>query len=350
MKELVKHIEILLLDNDCVVVPQIGGFVTRDVPAKYIEEENLFLPPIRTVGFNDRLKADDGLLVRSYVLAYRCSEAEAKKMLGEQLRDLQQELWETGTYDLGSIGVLTLDGQSNIQFSPCQAGVVCPDYYGLDALLFAPLQEDETPQEVAEPVLVQMPASEVPQVRLEVEIPKSRNEITIRLKKTWFQGVAAVAAVVSLFFLMSPDAKNTGYTSGEHAEFTRLMLPVIQDTVAVEFVESQPVQGVEEKADAVHVGADTPVSTVENQGDVHATVACGGYCVVVASAIPEKNAYDYVERLHKQGYTEAQVYKKGNMIRVIFPGYASEAEARAKMNALSNSSEEFALAWVYHIK
>lgn len=287
--------------------------------------------------------------MRSYVLAYRCSEAEAKKMLGEQLRDLQQELWETGTYDLGSIGVLTLDEQGNMQFSPCQAGVVCPDYYGLDALLFAPLQEDEL-SKTAESGSLQTPIREIPQIRLEAETPKAKNEITIRLKKTWFQGVAAVAAVVTLFFLMSPDAKNTGYTSGEHAEFARLMLPVIQDTVAVEFVEPQPAQNVEAEADAVNVVVDAPVPEVESQGDVHAAVACGGYCVVVASAIPEQNAYDYVERLHKKGYTEAQVYKKGNMVRVIFPGYASEAEARVKMNALSDSSEEFALAWVYHIK
>ena len=55
-----------MLDHDCVVVPQIGGFVTCNAPAKYVEEENLFLPPIRTVGFNERLKADDVLLVLSY--------------------------------------------------------------------------------------------------------------------------------------------------------------------------------------------------------------------------------------------------------------------------------------------
>ena len=116
MKELVKHIEILLLDHDCVVVPQIGGFVTCNAPAKYVEEENLFLPPIRTVGFNERLKADDGLLVRSYVEAYDCSDTEARAMLGEQIRDLQQELWETGTYDLGSIGVLMLDERNNVEF------------------------------------------------------------------------------------------------------------------------------------------------------------------------------------------------------------------------------------------
>ena len=191
MKELVKHIEILLLEHDCVVVPQIGGFVTCNAPAKYIEDENLFLPPIRTVGFNERLKADDGLLMRSYVSAYHCTEAEAKKMLGEQIRDLQQELWENGTYDLGSIGVLTQDAQGNVQFSPCQAGTVCPAYYGLDALFFEPLQElaAGSGQEAAETSAVEEAVTVDTVVTPAAE--QKRGEITIRVKTSWLQNVAA---------------------------------------------------------------------------------------------------------------------------------------------------------------
>ena len=37
--------------------------------------------------------------------------------------------------------------------------------------------------------------------------PVARGEITIRLKTVWLQNIAAVAAVVLLFFLMSPDAR-----------------------------------------------------------------------------------------------------------------------------------------------
>lgn len=56
MLELAKHIENLLFKNECVIVPQLGGFVTHYVPAHFNPEEGLYLPPSRSVGFNPQLQ------------------------------------------------------------------------------------------------------------------------------------------------------------------------------------------------------------------------------------------------------------------------------------------------------
>ena len=45
MIELAQHIEVLLLENDCVIVPGLGGFVAHYTPAMRVAEENVFLPP-----------------------------------------------------------------------------------------------------------------------------------------------------------------------------------------------------------------------------------------------------------------------------------------------------------------
>ena len=57
MIELAQHIEVLLLENDCVIVPGLGGFVAHYTPAMRVAEENVFLPPTRIIGFNPQLKA-----------------------------------------------------------------------------------------------------------------------------------------------------------------------------------------------------------------------------------------------------------------------------------------------------
>ena len=44
MIELAQHIEALLLENDCVIVPGLGGFVAHYTPAMRVAEENTFLP------------------------------------------------------------------------------------------------------------------------------------------------------------------------------------------------------------------------------------------------------------------------------------------------------------------
>ena len=46
MIELAQHIEVLLLENDCVIVPGLGGFVAHYTPAMRVAEENVFLPPL----------------------------------------------------------------------------------------------------------------------------------------------------------------------------------------------------------------------------------------------------------------------------------------------------------------
>lgn len=402
MKDLLKHIEILLLDHDCVVIPQIGGFVTRVAPACYIPEEHLFLPPYRTVGFNERLKADDGLLVGSYIQAYKCSETEAKRKLGEDIRNLQEELWENGNYDLGSLGVLIFDSSNNVQFAPCQAGAICPTYYGLDGLSFKMLENNAEltakNTETTHPSLT---------VTTKIETAKKENnnqeEITIRLKKTWLYNSVAVAAVILAFLFISPDAKNTIESPQARAEFTQLMwLPGTQQSKFTQIDKSatpkqskqtskqiestdknsntkqesqQPTQKQKENTNKqieqnptqnTHSENEIKKQTTNNQKNkkgnkqesnkkaqanpTKETNVTKGFCVVVASAITQKNAEAFVERLHKNGYSEAQIYKSGDMIRVVFPGYSSEQEARAKKKELSNLSEEFQYAWVYQIE
>ena len=83
MIELSRHIEALLLEHDCVIVPGLGGFVTQYVPACRLPDEVLFLPPHRTVGFNAELTLNDGLLVQSYMQAYDTSYPETVRMIEE---------------------------------------------------------------------------------------------------------------------------------------------------------------------------------------------------------------------------------------------------------------------------
>ena len=43
MIELAQHIEALLLENDCVIVPGLGGFVAHYASATRVKEENIFI-------------------------------------------------------------------------------------------------------------------------------------------------------------------------------------------------------------------------------------------------------------------------------------------------------------------
>lgn len=88
MIELAQHIEVLLLENDCVIVPGFGGFIAHYAPAMRVAEENLFLPPTRTIGFNPQLTLNDGVLVQSYMAVYDTNFSDATKMVEKRWQNL----------------------------------------------------------------------------------------------------------------------------------------------------------------------------------------------------------------------------------------------------------------------
>ena len=92
MNELSRHIEILLLNNDCVIVPGFGGFMAHHRPAEYVDEAGMFYPPQRTLGFNSQLRLNDSLLAQSYVEAYDISYPEAVRRIEEEVAEIKQTI------------------------------------------------------------------------------------------------------------------------------------------------------------------------------------------------------------------------------------------------------------------
>lgn len=143
VNELERHIEILLLSNDCVIVPDFGGFMAHHVDARYDGRDNMFLPPLRTVGFNPQLKMNDSLLAQSYVEAYDISYPEAIDRLANEVAEIRQRLENEGKYEINNIGTIYLNEDGNYTFEPCEAGILTPNYYGLGGFDMLPLSAQE---------------------------------------------------------------------------------------------------------------------------------------------------------------------------------------------------------------
>ncbi|MBP3472110.1 MAG: SPOR domain-containing protein [Paraprevotella sp.] len=346
MKELAQHIEALLLKHDCVVIPQFGGFVTQRVASVRAEDEDLFLPPFRTVGFNPKLQANDGLLISSFMTTYRIDEAEAKKMLNQKVLTLRQSLLENGLCDFEGIGLFSQNEDGEIQFSPYESGAVCPAYYGLDAFEFPLLKPcSNTTVTVAD--------------EAEENHAEENNEshITIRINKRWINYAATAVAAVLLFILFSPTAENTGFDRQQMQMSTPLIPTALlqrlstmeaagMDTMAMEM--AQPEITPENHKDIPDTETVQPKATT-GQVEQLTEEPVAGYAVVVVSSVTEKNAGQYVENLKKRGIEGARVYKKGKMVRVIFDGFETEAAAYTQLNKLKHNYTDFETAWVLNL-
>ena len=60
---IIKYLTELLYDNECVIVADFGAFITQRHSAVIDYTNNRFTPPYKEIIFNNKLVADDGLLV-----------------------------------------------------------------------------------------------------------------------------------------------------------------------------------------------------------------------------------------------------------------------------------------------
>lgn len=338
MNYLAKHIETLIWQHECVIVPQFGGFVTQVQSAYTTDPEGLFMPPAHTVGFNDKLLGNDGILVHSYMEVYGLQEGEAKRLLQSDILDMREQLLHQSSYDLGRLGVLKQDEDGEIHFTP-NNGWTAPDFFGLDALDFPMLEEKATVQYAPDPSL--SPSDS-----------KSSENITLSINRRMLHTALSVAAAILLFFMVSTPVnnnvwnKNQALLSQDILASALTFMPRMETTTPVQ----QPNDSIKAKQQTQPSGSEagTPETSLNSNPSV-AGETSEEFAVVIASAIPEDNARDYVTHLHDKGFTDACIYRHGAMIRVLFRGFASETEALKKMRALQ-SSPEFQAAWILQLK
>lgn len=334
MNVLAKHIESLLLEHNCVIVPGLGGFVASYVAARCVEGENLFLPPHRRVGFNPLLLLNDGLLVQSYMQAYDVNFPEATAMIDEAVNLIRSELQNAGEIEIGSIGCLSLGVDGCYNFTPNEAGVLSPELYGLDAFEALPLAGQ--PSSTTTSAIAGKSDTDSQPVS-----PHSRS-YTLRINR-YLAHYTAAAAIAMLFYFLwaTPLAQAPGHS--QIASMLPALQPVVQDTMVTPPADPQPAANEQPSAEPT----TTPAPVTTNPEAQHpATNSPEGFTLVLASQVSLKNAESFCQKLADEGWKEAKVTQTGKMVRVVYGHYADEAAAYAALNSLRHEAKHFADAWV----
>ena len=380
MNELSRHIEILLLSNDCVIVPGFGGFVAHHKVAEYDMEEKTFYPPQRVLGFNSQLVLNDSLLVQSYAEAYDLSYPEALRKIENEVEEIKQQIEIEGEYKFRGIGTVSKTAEGYYDFEPCVAGLVSPSLYGFTSYIMdavngvADADGVSDTEDSAEKKLLS--AADVVTGETEVDVKDDAEDtedvedddvedeeeergIYVSYKKMWY------AAAASLILLLLPLAYNS-LTVGRGSQSSNVIRGSVGDTgkevvskigegidtfMKATNSESVPADTVNitektvKQEAAVEAVADTKVQAGKAVELSKETVK-GQYSIILASRVSKKGAEDFVKRLNRAGYKEASVYEDGSMRRVVYGSYGSEREAERALNVLKKKNETFASTWV----
>lgn len=354
MIELERHIEILLLNNDCVIVPNLGGFVAHHREAYYDGNDQLFLPPLRTIGFNPKLHLNDSLLAQSYIEAYDISYPDAMNRIEEEVNELKQTLENEGSYELNDIGTLSLNEDGHYEFMPCEAGILTPSLYGLSS--FDMECVESTAEETAEIVSMepQMTAEEKPMIPAAVkqEEPEEKQPRTITIRVSTLRNAAAIAAAVLALFLITTPLGRDSKAGFSFSDFEKSWLYRImpkEKTTTTTDAKLQPEQTVKQETTTENAPAVSVQAPAIPQEVVAPAAPQHYWSIVLASKVSMKNAKAYVEQLTNDGYNLAEilVQKSGN--RVIYGKYTTEKEAYAVLGKM-RQQVPFHEAWVYEVK
>lgn len=381
MKELAKHIEILLMENDCVIVPGLGGFIAHNKPAEFRESANIFCPPLRTIGFNPQLTINDGLLVQAYMQAYDTDFPDASRKIENTVSSIKDILYKNGQAELDNIGTLYYTMAGNYGFEPCYNSFFSPNLYGLGNFSISPLSELVSKiQPVAEPRIT---IETTPSVKTNEERREKQSHIIKRMT----EHAIGIAAAIILFFIMSVPVENTYLDNASYASLgAETMLDAIRNkSLAItpngkdinkEFSKDEthqanisqrknnvntlrPVSVKSVKVEKPLQKADIKAETKENKNVIAENKPVTeskpaesvkqqqekGLFIIVSSLQTMADAEKELTKFHNQGYDEARILTSDNRFRIALYQFTDKSQAYSKINEL-RKEEQFKNAWL----
>ncbi len=349
-KKIVEGVKELLHEQEYVVLPGFGGFVTQVHFSRYLVEKNILTPPGKIISFNKQLRQNDGVLMLWLQNELQISAETALTHITEFSDYCTQVLKAKRRLTLDDLGFFYLDLEGNVGFEPKNDTNLLLDSFGLSPVILNELAKEEI---VQEPVNVNEFIDRTAEVSAKVELPLKR--------KRNFKPLAYIALGGSiLFFTLSAlitinkiegpllsgifNSENTRtYKKADYSELTLLPVeseikPYITNANGIAVVE------LNSKTLAVNVNS-APSNEINNTSFSHTKIGIKGRFQIVLGCFSLKNnAQKMVHKLKKENINASitGVNNKGMHV-VSCAGFNTKDEAQ---NYLSEIKSSFPTAWI----
>lgn len=101
-----KYIYQLLFQHDCIIVPNLGAFISHPSSASINPEEHILYPPYKSIKFNSSIYQNDGLLEKTYVAKEHINIDEARVMMQADIAEWKDRLAKGEAIFIDKIGAL----------------------------------------------------------------------------------------------------------------------------------------------------------------------------------------------------------------------------------------------------
>jgi cell division septation protein DedD len=335
-----KYISELLYEYDCVIVPNLGGFVSNYLPAKIHPTQHTFSPPSKSIVFNKNLKHNDGLLANQLATGLNTDYTGALKYIDQFVNHTNALLKGGKKVLIEDVGTLFWDVERNIQFEPSTKN------YLLDAFGLVPFQSPTIKRDA----FVK---------RIEKQLKDREPAVLPQKKKTLKKWVALTIAVPFLAALiwipykadlfkntdnanLNPfNRKDSSTPMGKENTIEATVLPMDQDsTLTNPIVANSSSSPSDNETVVTPVKADSTAVAVRNDKAIDFS-----YHVVAGCFQIEANAVNFISSLQQQNINASIIGQNNKGLYVVSCGdFATRKEASNKLMDLRNRQQS---VWLY---
>lgn len=376
-----RYISELLYDHDCVIVTDLGGFITHYRPATINPAVNTISPPSKKLAFNASLIKSDGLLAYHISDREALNYAEASKLIADYAAQAKEQMLQGKKLKIEKVGMLYIDKEKNIQFLPDQNANYLIDSFGLTAI-HAPVLKREVP--------VLAITEEEEEINTYETVEPSNREI--RIFKWKVLEVIPAAAVLTLLLMVPPalDRFNTNMSSllpfsrmneyvddlkGAHKERTPVVVeyknpfeiprayqPQSTETVPDEIASETPTE-LQSNDDVVEenplaeinnnvvdkdatTSSDINISKAEENIPPASVESVAGYHIIGGSFRSIENAQNYATQLKAQNIDAEVIGQNSSGLHLVSLFHSGNfEEAKSALSEIKSGS--VATAWIY---
>jgi hypothetical protein len=319
---IIKCLSELLLDHECVIVPEMGAFISKEMPAMLDYVTGRLTPPSKEVAFNGQIVTDDGLFIGYLAERMGVTKTVAAKMVHDFAMRSLSVLETSGALRLDGMGVLTRvsDRDFRIQFDDDTN--LLGDSFGLTTIKAQPIYRKETYHQLANQIATEQKVKNtIMTVHEETQISKPHH--VNRQNYKWFRAAAYSMMIAMVLVLLGwgADRHDSSFASWNpffYSSPNEFIAKHLGEAMGSrEFVQVDVLVSVK----ASVVDCDCDVKYIEPVGyEQLKPVDTRVYYIIGSSLTSEKEAQKCVTNFQKQSFDNAvalPVNAKGN-IRVAY--------------------------------
>jgi nucleoid DNA-binding protein len=366
----------LLLENETVIIPGFGAFISTYKPAEI--KGNEIKPPSKEISFTQQIKNNDGLLVEIIARKAKISQRNAMKRVDKARENMLYELDNGETVILENIGSLQYNKNNEIVFTPFQEDNLLLDSFGLESISTkdAELKISEEPiienkvkkdhEQLADALIINSsenikvnqagPDSDIEEefiaetekivtvsepepkkfIYPEFKQAEKHEEKEERKKIGWYWYLLIlIPFLIGGYFIM------TNYYKTDKTEF------VMEHKAENETLENQiqtiPARDSVQMDTTVATLAESPVKTVDEQAVKNET---SKYYLIGGGFKEQENVEEFILKLKEKGIESFVAGKKGSLILVGIGKFDTEAEAIKSLNEHFKTNPEWRV-WIF---